>query len=284
VAQLTVITIDTVFHWGFSIRSVGSSAASLQYLAPSPQTIVGAFAWSLTRFLGIPEVVNGYSSTRLLIDKNIVLWATARLEGSIAPNSDMIRLLRAPYMREEYRASRDRQFGVSAFGRIYSPMLRTVLALVIDMDALKSFVYGYGFNGDVIEMLKAVASSIIRVGSKESIVSVDNVAIHRATNIRINPIETSFYTPITCIENNVLDVNAIQTSVPRYSEKHYELRGEVEIGREIPILIPSPEPWSRLAMVFGGKIRVNVDYNKCAVITIDNDSIIYPRDGIRGLG
>lgn len=271
--------VDIIFYWGFSIRTIGSSAASLSYLIPPPQTLIGALSWSLTRALGFPEVVNNASATKLFIDRSIVLWSSAKINGLAMPYSDLVKLERSPYQRESYRVEEARQFGVSSMGRIYAPGLKATIAYVIDVEKLSVLLRDLGMNVDPLELLKLATYSIIRVGSKESIVTVTNVKIVDPRDVYDNVVETSFYVPRICA-TNVKGVYET-VAVPSYSDEHYAIHGSIELSEVVHIFVPMERRFTPIT--FGGKLQVEVQRDRCVVRSVDGDILIYPKDGIKEL-
>jgi len=288
-SRLVAALADVEFSWGFSVRTVGSSASSLQYLVPPPQTILGALSWSVARLLSLSEVVRStqqkfVSTTKLLVDEGGVLWASARLAGSAAPSADMVRLIRAPYMREEYRASAERQFGISTVGRVYAPRLRATFAYVIDLSRFAEFAKRRGYSGDPVELIKASLASMVRLGSREGLIAVDGAEVVEASEVSSNPVETSFYVPEACV-SGLLPRGARRFPVPVFDEGHYTVRELIVVGPETWLIVPVAGELGGYAPVFDGKakIRVAVDYSKCAALSAGSDVIVFPRNGFRGL-
>jgi len=287
-SRLVVALANVEFSWGFSIRTVGSSASSLQYLVPPPQTILGAFSWSIARLLSLPEVVSSpqglVSTTKLLIDEGGVLWSAACLIGPATSSADMVRLIRAPYMREEYRVSVERQFGISAVGRIYAPNLRATFAYIIDFERFTTFINRYGYFGDPVELIKASLVSMVRIGSREGLIAVNNAEVAGASEVSSNPVETSFYIPEVCI-SEVPPGKARRLPVPAFDERHYIVRELIIVGREVWLIVPVADVWGDYVPVFDGRtrIRIMVNYDKCTAVSTGVDVIVFPRNGFKGL-
>ncbi len=276
----TIFLAEVIFHWGFSVRSVGSSAASLPYLIIPPQTLVGALSWGLAKVLGLPEVVNSVSATKLFIDEGVIVWSAARLEGPVAPYSDIVKLERSPYMRERYRKDFQRQFGVSSMGRVYAPSLKATIAYVINVNRLINLIRRVGSSMDPYEALKAAISSIIRIGSKESIVTIDDIKIVEPSNSDHDVVETSFYILKACVEK-VVRGRYSSLWVPAYSDEHYAIHGCVNVAEEVEILVPVVEAIA--IPVFGGKISLKPRRDRCVILSMNGDALVYPIQGVKGL-
>jgi len=210
------LVVDGVFNWGFSVRAVYASAASQPYPLPPPTTLVGALAASHARIKRLPEVIVKndmiYSrATELLSD---VLWATIKIRGYAVMYSDMGKLVRSHYLRDEYRRDSKRWFGVSSVGKVYSN---------------SSFRIIYILRGASRVPYETLGRSIVSLGSKEGLVYIrDSRVVNAVVTSRKYDIETPYYTLRRLIEG--YDGGTV-VKMPPYPPpvSHYRVREVVGI-------------------------------------------------------
>ena len=123
--EYIALKVEGEFHWGFSVRLAGASAAARSYLVPPPTTLLGALARNL--FTTEALMIKGRVTSSTINLLRAVKVATFKyLEGKEffslpVPFIDIIRTSRIPYLRTTHRREKERWFGVSGFGRIYAP-------------------------------------------------------------------------------------------------------------------------------------------------------------------
>ena len=217
--ELRALVVDGVFNWGFSVRAVYTSAASRPYPLPPPTTLVGALAAAYARIKGLSEVTIKneilYSRAVELINK--VLWATMKIYSYAAMYSDMGRLVRTHYLRDEYRRDPKRWFGVSSVGKVYTSSAFRILYILRGANDLPYDVLG---------------RSITSLGSKEGLVHIRNSRIARAvvTNKKYD-VETPYYTLRRLVENYDIGTGII-VKMPPYPPpiSYYKVREVVGIS------------------------------------------------------
>jgi len=187
-------------------------------------------------------------------------------------------------MREEYRVSVERQFGISAVGRIYAPNLRATFAYIIDFERFATFINRYGYFGDPIELIKASLVSMVRIGSREGLIAVNNAEVAGVSEVSSNPVETSFYIPEVCI-SEALPRKTRRVPVPVFDERHYIVRELITVGQEAWFIVPVADVLGDYVPVFDGRtrIRMMVNYDKCTAVSTSVDVIVFPRNGFKGL-
>ncbi|BEP17266.1 hypothetical protein PYJP_06180 [Pyrofollis japonicus] len=168
--------------WGFSIRYAGLSAAQPALPLPPPTTVIGFYAEPLARLLGLPEYLakSKYCSPAELL-ANYTLAAAAGLEpgspAGIALHSDVTRVLSLVYQRKRAKWE-PYAWSVQALGASYAPSTRLVLGIVIDAEGLGKEL-GIGIDS-LEDLLKKVAWSGWRLGSKEGLAIVEEAKISKA--------------------------------------------------------------------------------------------------------
>ncbi len=191
-----------VFSWGYSVRPPGLSAGGPSLPLPPPSTLVGALAAGLARALGWSE----YSlepgrrgrvrvaSTAWTLARHL-LGAGARLVGGVAVFQDVVKYSTLPYQTPGNLADPAQWFGAQNFGLTIAPGSNVEFVLVFD-DTLEEEGVDEG-------LLRAAAASMFRIGSKESLVSVEDYAVGRASQASGG--STSLYAPRDCVEFGYLE-------------------------------------------------------------------------------
>jgi CRISPR-associated protein Cas5a/b/c len=181
-------------QWGFTVRQAGAAAAQLAYLLPPPTTVAGAFAASLARLLGIPDVApqrgrRGRPAEGLPVVSEFMqhaIAATLAAGAGLPPASavgvavfqEPMRLSAAIYKRGsgDYRSTLGQPIvlaaakflPVQAVGSASQPGGLLMLAWLVDAHLLASRLGG----GEAARMLEGAAWLVYRLGSREGIVEV----------------------------------------------------------------------------------------------------------------
>ncbi len=216
--KFRALVVDGVFNWGFSVRAVYTSAASQPYPLPPPTTLVGALAASYVRIKGLPEVIikNGMIYSRAAELLNDVLWATIKIHSYAIMYSDMGRLVRTHYLRDEYRRDPKRWFGISSVGKVYSN---------------SSFRIIYILRGTNKVPYETLGRSIVSLGSKEGLVHIkDSRVVDAVVTGKKYDIETPYYTFRRLIEDYEVGTGVI-VKMPPYPPpiSYYRVREVVGI-------------------------------------------------------
>lgn len=234
--EYIALRVEGEFHWGFSVRYSGPSAAAQSYPVPPPTTLLGALARGLANSEAIWRNGSLWSSTIILLDyAKAVTFRYMKCSSHIvalpAPYTDLIRLFRAPYIRKDHRRpeERDRWFGVAGFGKIYAPITAFEIVYIFDKGVLKSFPE---------EKLLHAALSITNLGSKESLVSIQRAELGIAQETRSEYVITEFYFPYlntVSIKGRYKIVNLIELRPDCY--KYVGVRRPLELNRSFVVPI-----------------------------------------------
>lgn len=186
-AMTRAVVVDIEVHWGYSVREPMYTASQPSYRLPPQTTMIGALAYPYAKTNKIPECItlSGalYSSATRIA--GLIKWVTVKNPlgplGPIATN-DISRLLLVLGVRREhiYRGSRF-IWGVQPVGKIYAPS--TVFRAV--------YIVEDGKAADIARM----AYSIVRMGSRESLVDVKKVVVSRIIRVKKRPVTTLYYFP-----------------------------------------------------------------------------------------
>jgi CRISPR-associated protein Cas5a/b/c len=278
---MLALLVKGAFHWGFSVRIVTESAGAQYYPYPPPSTLIGALTYGLSAVAGLPEC--RLSADAALMSSaasmyGIVRWAafafsdgTSVVQRSAAIGySDFIKAFRLPYQRGARHTweQRDMWYGVSAHGKVYACGSGFKALYLIDEGRLK----GLGVSDS--DLLTA-AYSIVRIGARESLVSVAaaeasrDVTVSMAGEVKA-PFETEYYFPARLAE----DVEEAETvHLPRLDVRLWEFRpeGPVALHDHEGYYVPS----SLAFILRPGRVRVKKLAEGGALLTarFDDDRV-----------
>ncbi len=185
--MLSIVRVVAKLHWGYSVKHPIYSASQPCLRYPPPTTLLGALAYAIAREEGIEVRLEGstlYSyATQLL---SVVPWTTYRFldvdPSVLIETRDISRVLMAPYTRSDnvYPGS-IYVWAVQTHGKIYAPCTTLEILYIVRSDAL--------------DKISRAAWGITRLGTRESIVSVQLVEPLEAETVENNVVETSFGFP-----------------------------------------------------------------------------------------
>lgn len=203
--------------YGISVYYPQATTTAPAYPLPPPTTLVGALAYPYLRKISNSEVelVGGrpYSPARKLLGK--VLYASAGAEG-YSVSRDVERVFQAIYLRREYWGRAEMLYTIGVRGVIYYLDDNLYLLYVVSDRSLADYAYG-----------------IVRLGRKESIVTVEDVIIEKIEDVvkavGRGSFKTIFYYPIRvatgCQEGAYIvhmpklsEVNFTSTKLPETEE------------------------------------------------------------------
>ncbi len=251
---LRVFYVRVNLSWGFNIRFKGTSASQPTYPLPTPTTVVGAFAYSLARLLGLnPYTSDVYKwgdgrliSSTMKIFLEATLTASAGLVASdssttgLAAYSELGRIIATPYKGatelarirkplysdDFFTDSIPRALPVQALGSVYAPNTYLELSWVVDIEKLSRELR---VSIDKLDSIaEKAAYGITRIGSKEGIVAVEPTYVKYIKNpMELRPgdkFRTRLYVEEVCAE--VLDPSYVfEITLPdiRYRDRLYYL-------------------------------------------------------------
>ncbi len=158
-------------HWGYSVRAFPGSTTQHSYFALPSTTIVGALAYHYNRFIEVHQGEDMYLSPMKFVEDFWPIYSTISfldLEVPLPRTLQMIKYLSAPYRARADVSSIYDRLAVSelrspiGIGYVVAPTQR--IAIVV--------VSGKPIPRDVVW-------SIVRLGNRESLVSIDEVYSER---------------------------------------------------------------------------------------------------------
>ncbi|MCY0860746.1 MAG: type I-A CRISPR-associated protein Cas5a [Sulfolobaceae archaeon] len=163
-------------HWGFSVSYPSVSKSKPSFLLPPPSTLKGALSFG--KYRG-KDVINGkYSPAKEFED--MLAYARYSDDTVASYSEDVVRNLVMYFQRPERRAERRYWFNIVPTGKVISPSGKIIAVFITDQLSR--------------EELEKLSWSIVRLGSKESIVSVEEVEIGEAKPIS-SRVKTRYYFP-----------------------------------------------------------------------------------------
>lgn len=209
-----LLTVHLEFAWGYSVRLPTYGKRQSSFPLPPPSTLLGALAYPLMLDSGeyYLEAQNLVGSAQKL--KPLVLTASACLskDSRAALTEDVNRYLIGQFQRKERRTEPSYRFGAVPVGKVYAPSQEMILAYALDGGKCSS-ILGKDWSGKLVSS----SYSIVRIGSKEGLVSVKLAQLQSATEINGGRIKTSFYMPQSAV------VDPLTVTGDYYTEEFWDL-------------------------------------------------------------
>lgn len=202
------IRVKGRLHWGFCVKGIAVSKRQYSLKTIPPTTLIGAISYPLSTFYHRDsETIISLSNGRYTLSSSTNVFykmfrlATISFNGYGKYVEDMNQYILLHFqtlIKEDGEVRRYRmkyRRGRMVVGRVYMPNGEFDIVYVVDDDKAKD-VLGEGF----LDALYKSAWNITRLGSKESLVSIDDVKIYRDIIRRDGGIYTTrFYFPLTSI-------------------------------------------------------------------------------------
>ena len=182
------LVVDVELHWGITLNYFSGTKSKPVLQVIPPTTIIGALSYPLAKLMGKPENVGDASSAEVFKEIFVGVYYSM-VKGALVPYAEISKVW--------FYKVRDRRFesDAVAFPRLYARIpTRIRLYYVVDMSRASRKL---GSNWKKI--LESAAWSILRLGSKESIVSVVDVRASMVKELRgrdVGVVETSATIPI----------------------------------------------------------------------------------------
>jgi len=211
--KLWVHVVEARIHWGFSVRSFPGSAAQQSHIIPPPTTILGAVAYGLTSAGLIRGEVyerdgSVYSSAARVVEEFWPVYATAGFKDIPVAPPRSLQMIK--YLSAFYRAWADVEEKARSLAL---PELRSPIGI------------GYTAAPASVIRIALVAGkripsgalwSIVRLGSRESLVSVLDVAAAEAEPSEpTKEVSTGFAFPAHVVApGGILGVGFVREVIP----------------------------------------------------------------------
>ncbi len=166
------------------MRTVPASKMRLALKYPPPTTIIGALTYPIFRIMNWRDEVLNNNKNSILPSyeriKDIFKYVSARINGKLFTYGTLLRIHRMYNKKVDFAITSSPM--ILAYGEERNLF---ELAYLIDLDAAEK-------HGITKEKIIRAAWGITRIGSRESVFSVDEVVVHSPTIKQTTKAETSF--------------------------------------------------------------------------------------------
>lgn len=199
---LEALVVRARFLWGFSVKRPSVSKAQPSYSTIPPTTLMGALSAPISMSRGYGEVLQQsdkiYSASHSVLDFVVTASIAFDEKRRGVPTGiyweDLNRYAIHQFQRAERRSERKYMFGAIGVGKIYAPHASARIVYVIDADRARRSL-GPGWRNDLV----IYAYQITRVGSKESLVAVEDARLSTLKPVG-REFCTSLYQPLEHLE------------------------------------------------------------------------------------
>jgi CRISPR-associated protein Cas5a/b/c len=246
--ELYAVLVEISTFGPISVFIPYASTSANTYLLPPPTTLVGALAYAYKRSLNDFKELDedGSSPAFEMIDKGLVLYASAGVDEQYSFTKSVERVYQHIYLRSKYWSDVDMTYTV---GVRSATIARKLLAFyIVSSKDVARCSYG-----------------IVRIGRKESLVSVDNVVIAPLKEVLSNErsCDTVFYFPLSIAKKYSGDT-WIEVDMPKLVKENFEKKTVVTEK----YVVPKPFAFSRATVElneYGVTIKMNVCGNIFAI-------------------
>jgi CRISPR-associated protein Cas5a/b/c len=214
----TVFAEVTTFS-PISIFTPYTSTSANTYLLPPPTTLVGALAYAYKRSLNDFKELddNGLSPALEMVEKSLVLYASAGVDEQYTLIKSVERVYQHIYLRSEYW---------SDIGMAYTVGVRSAVI------TKKLYIFYIVSNEDVARY----SYSIVRIGRKESLVSIDSVVVVPLKEVLSSEksCDTVFYFPLSIAKIYSPKDSWISVDMPKLTRENFEKKSIVTEKYVVP--------------------------------------------------
>lgn len=247
------VLVELELHSPFSLFVPLTSKASETYPLPPPTTLAGALAYPYFRSRGsLAELEDGVPPVVRLLEDGKLLYAAAAPVGGYVISRAVERIYQHIYLRGEYWRDPERAYSIAPRSLSW---INGLVALYIVADP---------------ELAKC-AHGIVRLGRKETLVSVGRVVVKDVREVRgdSSACFTRFYFPLG-IADDYDRSGSLIVSMPALRRENFEKRGEPVLEE---FVVPRPPALEPLPVV------VNAEG---AILSIEGVEVPVPRRALQG--
>mgnify|MGYP000509965550 CR=1 FL=1 len=218
------IKVSLIPHWGFMLTQVGATKSRIALRVLPPTTLIGALAYSLFHDKLPEERVVSSAGKRKGLSivsaadylRDVLISVNAKINVPFIRYADLSRIFFYDVRRKVLKSD------AVAVGKIYTGRGDIRVTYLFDSELAEEKL-GTRWK----EELAVAAMSIVRVGSKESIVSAIRVEYGEAKPVEAREVETSYYfpsyaaTPLRGVFSLVNVVDWTKSSIGSYLEAEY---------------------------------------------------------------
>lgn len=185
------------YHWGYSVKHPFSSKGQPAFALPPPNTLKGALSKGFMDNLETiyaPLKKGKFNLTSSASLMNFIKAASCKLgdeHDEIASEwMDINRYIVLHFQKPVRRALREYRFGTISSGKVLAQHITLHVLYLIDEDKARS-ILGDSWKQSLLRS----AWSITRIGSKESVVSIEDVKLNDSWCVSQDTVKTSYYFP-----------------------------------------------------------------------------------------
>lgn len=254
---MKVVKVRARFHWGFVLRQPLYTATQPSTKYPALTSIIGALSYGLTKLKALPETVVSASdiySTSIEFLK-LCSWITYSLElpspiMGVFETRDINRILTVLGIRRQniYPGS-PYLWAIQSHGKIYLPGAPIEVSIFTDEEAL--------------DMVTKSAWLMVRLGSRESPISIDEVKMLNVKETTEKEVVTRFITPSELVK--VIKGIYDEIDLPYPNIDWYNLTK-----------IKDPRKYLRKFVIPREPIKVKVEQGSRVIVDDENDYYVIP--------
>lgn len=194
---MKILVIDAEVHWGYSIKIANVGKAQPALYVPPPSTLIGAISLPLAKHRGAGETIrNGKNVFSIaFMYKPMFTGAACKIIGIGTYWEDINRNIIALFQVPGRRLNPKYRFNATPVGKIYSPR-QDIRMLFVVKEKIASEMLGENWQNEI----QLAGWEMSRLGSKESIISVEQVRLDDTSVINNGQSSTSFYFPKTAAD------------------------------------------------------------------------------------
>lgn len=253
---MKLLNVEAHLHWGYSVKVPNTGKAQPSLNIPPPSTLIGAISLPIAKHRGTGETFVDEGKLIGVADlyRPIFKAAACRLIGKATYSEDINRYIIALFQNSARRFEQEYRFNAIPAGKVYGPNQKIRMVYLVDENSALQ-ILGEDWHAEI----ESAAYQISRIGSKESIVSVENVKLSDANTVR-GKVSTSLYFPFEFAEV----VNGGEFFFADFWLPSYALGKRPQMVRYIV-------PASRAPIIESSILQVNV---KTSAYTNGEDTII----------
>jgi len=257
-----IVLVETIFSWGFVVKPPYLALGGQSTPYPPPTTLIGALSYPYSRFVGDYREV-------ILIDKKPHSPAVRLLEmikyavmgyrsQHVIQYMDINKYIIYAYLRSEHREDEKMWSGVMGVSKTYSPpRVRSVIAYLVE--------------DKYIDVISKIVHGLVRIGSKEGLVSVVNkLVIEKPNKLDVKRVKTIFPTPVDLVEQPISNCSETffwKPVVQAYSEP-----------TNIHDLLVKYYVPGVMGKVYGGSMELYVNRDKAVVLETPYSPLVVPKE------
>jgi len=270
---MRVVKVKLEFHWGFISRRPTFTAAQPSTVYPTLTSLIGALAYGLAKLKGVPEVLSKfmpmqkgkkaissyYSSAVRALD--YCSWATYRIDSDLEPNLGLVETMDLSKVslvlgirRMHIYPGSPYLWGIQPHDKVYAPILKLTVTY-------------FPKRPEVVNELKSASWLITRVGSRESIVSVNDVWSVDANVVAAKEVLTKYTFPEEVIE--FIKGRYFMTGLFVPSEEWFNLMAVKDVSKHTTDFIIPLE-----------LVKVKISPRALVIVDEEGDTYVLPKDRV----